>query len=212
MKQLHRSDLYGWSEFNPERNLDFHSVFWVREGGNVMIDPLPLSTHDEAHVASLGGTAYIVITNSDHCRDARSIGDKLGAQILGPTGESDRFPITCDRWLAQGDEVVPGLRVFELQGSKTPGELALWLTPETLITGDLIRAHRAGTLCLLPDAKLSDKPAAVQAVQRLASLPGVTSVLPGDGWPVFGNAPTVLQALVASLKAETPGSSAGKPR
>ena len=35
MKQLHRKDLFGWSEFNKERNLDFHSVLWVREGGNV---------------------------------------------------------------------------------------------------------------------------------------------------------------------------------
>lgn len=205
MKQLHRADLYGWSEFNPERNLDFHSVLWVRQGGNVLIDPLPLSSHDEAHLTSLGGAAYIVITNSDHSRDALTIGHKTGAQTLGPARESGSFPIPCDRWLKEGDEVVPGLQVFELQGSKTPGELALLLAPETLLTGDMIRAHRAGSLCLLPDAKLSDKVKAVRAVKRLASLPGIATVLPGDGWPVFGNADTVLEALVASL---TPGATA----
>lgn len=199
MKQLHRPDLYGWSEFNPDRNLDFHSVLWVRQGGNVLIDPLPLSSHDEAHLASLGGAACIVITNSDHCRDALTVGRKTGAQILGPAGESGSFPIPCDRWLKDGDEVVPGLQIFELQGSKTPGELALRLTPETLITGDMIRAHRAGSLCLLPDAKLNDKAEAVRSAKRLASLPGITTVLPGDGWPVFGNAAAVLQALVASV-------------
>jgi hypothetical protein len=40
MKQLHRKNLYGWSEFNQEPNLSFHSVLWVRESGNVLIDPL----------------------------------------------------------------------------------------------------------------------------------------------------------------------------
>ena len=39
MKQLHRKNLYGWSEFNQEPNLSFHSVLWVRESGNVLIDP-----------------------------------------------------------------------------------------------------------------------------------------------------------------------------
>ena len=39
MKQLHRKDLFGWSVFNPERNLDFNSVLYVREGGNVLVDP-----------------------------------------------------------------------------------------------------------------------------------------------------------------------------
>ncbi|MEO1899160.1 MAG: MBL fold metallo-hydrolase, partial [Methylococcales bacterium] len=35
MKQLHRSDLFGWSEFNQDRNIDFHSVLWLRESGNI---------------------------------------------------------------------------------------------------------------------------------------------------------------------------------
>ena len=66
MKQLHRKDLFGWSEFNKERNLDFHSVLWVRDGGNVLIDPLPMSEHDHSHLQRLGGVNFIVITNSDH--------------------------------------------------------------------------------------------------------------------------------------------------
>ena len=49
MKRLHRADLFGWSCFDESRNLDFHSVLWVHAGGNVAIDPLPLSPHDRAH-------------------------------------------------------------------------------------------------------------------------------------------------------------------
>lgn len=198
MKRLHRTDLYGWSVFNQDRNIDFHSVLWVREDGNVAIDPLPLSEHDQAHLQELGGLGTIVITNSDHVRAAKSLADLTGARILGPAAERDR--IDCDDWLSDGDEVVPGLLAISLEGSKTPGELALLLEDTTLITGDLIRAHEAGRLCLLPDAKLSDKTAALASLRRLAALAQIEAVLPGDGWPVFRDGALALARLEAGTR------------
>ena len=50
MKQLHRKDLFCWSVFDKERNIDFNSVLWVRDAGNVLIDPLPMSEHDHEHL------------------------------------------------------------------------------------------------------------------------------------------------------------------
>lgn len=199
MKRLHRSDLFGWSQFNEDRNIDFHSVLWVRPQGNVMIDPLPLSSHDEAHLSELGGVAIIVVTNSDHVRDAQAIADAHGAEIWGPAGERESFPLDCVRWLADGDEVVPGLEVLALDGSKTPGELALVLEGSTVITGDLVRAHEGGRLCLLPDAKLSDRDAALVSLRRLAGRPDVDAVLPGDGWPVFRDGGRRLRELVSAM-------------
>jgi glyoxylase-like metal-dependent hydrolase (beta-lactamase superfamily II) len=160
MKSLHRPDLYTWSSFDTERNIDFNSVAWIRIEGNILIDPLPLSEHDWQHLQSLGGAAWIIVTNSDHLRASEEIAQKTTARIAGPKAEQPTFPIPCDRWLSEGDEVVPGLQVFELHGSKTPGELALLLERSTLITGDLVRAHQADRLMLLPDAKLQDRTAA----------------------------------------------------
>lgn len=199
MKQLHRKDLFGWSEFNPDRNIDFHSVLWVREGGNVMIDPLPLSEHDHGHLQSLGGVEYIIITNSDHCRGAEQIAGDMGAKVIGPAEEESTFPLACDRWLYDLDEVVPGLIAYRLDGSKTPGELALLLEKDTLITGDLIRCHVGGELCMLPDAKLIDYHKAVQSVKRIAALPGIKAVLNGDGWPLFNHGGEALHRLARSL-------------
>lgn len=199
MKRLHRPDLYSWSSFNEDRNIDFHSVVWVRPDGNVIVDPLPLCDHDQAHLEELGGVAWIVVTNSDHVRDARNLATTTGAQILGPKGEASSFNLDCSRWLTDGDEVVPGMTVLEMLGSKTPGELALLLEKSTLISGDLIRAHEGGALCLLPDEKLSDKRKAIGSVQRVAALPELQALLPGDGWPVFRNAKAVLNELLSSL-------------
>ena len=200
MKQLHRKDLFAWSEFNPERNLDFHSVLWVRAaGGNVLFDPLPLSAHDLQHLRQLGGAGLIVVTNSDHCRDAFHIAKVTGAKVCGPAGERKCFPIPCDRWLDDNQEVVPGLMAYKMNGSKTPGELALVLDNTTLITGDLIRSHAGGGLCLLPEAKLLDVALAKQSVRRLAELSGLATVLVGDGWPLFRQGGDALRELVQSL-------------
>ncbi len=199
MKRLHRPNLFSWSVFNEDRNIDFHSAVWVRPEGNVVIDPLPLSEHDEAHLRELGGAAWIVITNSDHVRDSIRLAENTGAQLMGPSQEADNFPVECTRWLADGDEVVPGMLALELDGSKTPGELALLLERSTLITGDLIRAHAGGALRLLPEEKLSDKRKAIESLRRLTLLPELEALLPGDGWPVFRDATVLLRELLMNL-------------
>ena len=198
MKQLHRKDLFGWSEFNEDRNLDFHSILWIREEGNILIDPLPLSEHDHSHLQLLGGVHFIIVTNSDHCRDAEHIALTTGAQILGPAGEEETFPITCDRWLIDNEEDCPGLIAYQLEGSKTHGELALLLENNTLITGDLIRSHIAGELCLLPDDRLADKQKAIKSIKRMAELPNIKAILTGDGWPIFNHGSEALHRLARS--------------
>lgn len=200
MKQLHRKDLFGWSVFNEERDLDFHSVLWVRPEGNVLIDPLPLSAHDRKHLQALGGAKFVVITNFDHIRASWLIAQEYGAKLYGPAGDKDLISFSCDVWLTGDEEIVPGFTAFRLTGSKTPGELALLLDNDTLITGDLIRCHVGGELCLLPDAKLQDKNQAVASVKRLAALPGIETVLPGDGWPLFHNGGDALRRLAALLE------------
>lgn len=184
MKRLHREDLYGWSTFHAPLDLDFNSVLWVREGGNVAIDPLPLSEHDLAHVEKLGGVAQIVITNSAHLRGALELQKATGAQLIGPAAE--RAALACDRYVTDGETVVAGLVVRVLDGSKTPGELALVLEDTTLITGDLVRGHRADTLNLLPAEKLSDRTSALGSLRRLLELhPRIEAILVGDGWYLF---------------------------
>lgn len=197
MKPLHRADLFGWSQFDEARNLDFHSVAWINRAGNVLIDPLAMTVHDEAHLVALGGAQTIVITNSDHTRAGAALAARFDATLCGPAGERGSFPLPCSRWLADGDEVVPGLRVRTLAGSKTPGELALVLEDTTLIAGDLLRGHVGGKLNLLPDAKLRDRSQAQTSIARLISEhPQLDAVLVGDGWPVFRDGLSRLRELL----------------
>ena len=171
MKRLHRDDLFGWSVFDASRNIDFHGLAWVRAGGNVLVDPVAMSAHDQAHLGELGGAATIVVTNSDHTRDAVALAEKFGARLLGPRGEQDGFPIRCDGWLG-GNDVDHRRSRARLEG---------------------------GRLCLLPDAKLGDSDAARASARRLAALPGIEAVIVGDGWPVFRHGAEALRELVESF-------------
>jgi glyoxylase-like metal-dependent hydrolase (beta-lactamase superfamily II) len=195
MKALHRPDLFTWSRFDEARNVDFHGTLWTRPGGNVAIDPLPLSPHDAAHLAQLGGVGTIVITNSDHVRGAVELAAATGAVICAPAAERGVFTIHVDRWLSDGDVVVPGLRALAIDGSKTPGELLLVLDESTVIAGDVLRAHKADSLHLLPPDKLKDVAAARASLRRLLEFP-VEAILVGDGWPIFRDGRARLAALL----------------
>ncbi len=200
MKSLHKNNFYCWSDFDEDRNIDFHSYLWVREAGNIAFDPLPLSIHDRNHLDSLGTLSAIVISNSDHIRDAEKLAEETGAEVWGPSAEKENFPLKCSKWLSECKEVVEGLDVYCMSGSKTEGELAFIIEKDTLISGDLIRAHRGGSLCMLPDTKLKDIGMAKASVKRLASMSGMAAILPGDGWPVFRDGERVLSELLVSIE------------
>lgn len=195
MKRLHQPHFFCWSIFNEERNIDFHSYLWVRAQGNIVIDPLPLSSHDAQHLHSLGQLSGIIITNSDHIRASQALAQETGAKLYAPWAEQNTFPIPVQHWLKGGETLIPGLEVFALAGSKTPGELALLIEGRTLITGDMVRAHEGGKLCLLPDAKLRDKKAALDSLKQLSAISTIEAVLVGDGWPIFSEGHKVLEAL-----------------
>jgi glyoxylase-like metal-dependent hydrolase (beta-lactamase superfamily II) len=209
MKRLHRRDLFCWSTFVERLDIDFNGFALVHERGNILVDPLPLSAHDSKHLRELGGASWIVLTNSSHVRGAKEIAAEFGCRIAGPAAEQASFPVPCDRWLKEGDELLPGLEVHELQGSKTPGELALVLEGTTLIAGDLLRSHRAGELMLLkPEQGLKDQAQAVASLRRLLRYPRLEALLLGDGWSVFRDGRKMLEEFLQSLETAAPGGAA----
>ena len=110
---------------------------------NVLID-LSLNEHDENHLEA--SERHIIITNSD-CRDSERILLFTGAKMLGTFGEK-KMPFYCDD-LERREIILNNIEVFCIEGSKTPGELAILIDKTTLVTGDIIRSHEGGRLCML---------------------------------------------------------------
>ena len=119
--------------------------------------------------------------------------------IYGEEEKTENEPLKILGQITNGDEPISGIEIFSFNGSKTPGELAVLIDETTLITGDLIRAHEGGCLCIIPDAKLKNKDLAVKSIKRMASIKKIQAVIPGDGWPVFNQGHEALFELSEKL-------------
>ena len=108
MKEIAVTNFYSWSIFSQERQIDFNGHLWVRDEGNVLIDPVPMTTADLEQFDQLGGAAWIVLTNRDHEREAAFFRDRTGARIAAHRADADLFEQPPDRRLDDGEESSPG--------------------------------------------------------------------------------------------------------
>ena len=146
-----------WSVWQPDRNLHFNSFFvQSREGGNLAVDPLPLDADGVAEIEAAGGLEFVVITNRDHERNARPLAAAFGAKLAASALDAPLLSAPVDRILGAGERLLDTV-VVPLEGLKTAGEIALHLPGrEAVIVGDSLWGDPAGSLRLMPDAKLAD--------------------------------------------------------
>ena len=199
MKQVTFDDLYTWSVFNEEKQFDFNGFLWVREDGNILIDPVPMSAGDAAQLKELGGAALIVLTNRDHERDAVAFKERTGAQIVAHEADAPLFELAVDRAVTDGEEIVPDLRVLHLAHGKSPGEIALlWRESTVAFIGDYVWGHPVGRLTLGAEPAVSDPAQAALQLRKLLAERNLDALLLGDGHSILSGA---RDALIAMLEA-----------
>lgn len=185
MKKLMVDDLYSWSVFSEGRQIDFNGHLWVRDEGNIAIDPVAMSDSDRAHFEQLGGAKWIVITNRDHEREAAAFQEWTGAEVIVHEADADLVDIKPSRTVSDGETIVPGLKAVHLQHGKSPGEIALYFTQKsTILFGDIVAGEPMGRLSLLADDKLEDAPKAALQLRKVLTL-RFNTVLVGDGHSIF---------------------------
>jgi uncharacterized cupin superfamily protein len=196
MKSTILEGLHVWSAFQPDRAIDFNAFFWVRrDGGNVLIDPLPLNEAQAAFIRERGGARWILVTNADHWRAADALRDAFHAEVCAPSPEKERLARDgrrADHWFDGTGGLPAELReeveVHPVRGGKTECEMALYLKPiRALLFGDIVRSHVSGRLTLVGDEKLSDKAAVLASLRRVIPRP-FEAILLGDGDCVFQDA------------------------
>jgi len=182
-----------WSAWQTGPDVFFNSFFVEAEGGNLVVDPLPLSEPDAAQIDERGGARWVVVTNRDHERDAKNVAARFGAKIAASEADAPLLGIPVDRTLKEGDELGGG-RVLTFEGLKTAGEIALhFRAKKTAIAGDALWGDVAGKLRLGP--KLADTGRAALSLRRLAAL-RPEHLLIGDGQCIFENAKTAIWAAL----------------
>jgi uncharacterized cupin superfamily protein/glyoxylase-like metal-dependent hydrolase (beta-lactamase superfamily II) len=196
MKQTILERLHMWSAFQPDRGIDFNAFFWIRrDGGNVLIDPLPLEIAEIDFIRRKGGVRWILVTNSDHWRATGALREAFRAEVYAPAPERERLEREHrrpDQWYDAGGGLPAVLRdemqVLPIRGGKSPCEMAFYLKSlRALVFGDIVRSQVAGRLTLLQDDKLSDKASVLDSLRRAIPLP-FDAILVGDGDCVFHDA------------------------
>jgi uncharacterized cupin superfamily protein len=181
-----------WSVWQPDRNVFFNSYFLRRDDGNVVVDPLAWTPEDEAQMRARGGVAWIIVTNRDHERRTHDLAALFGAKIAAGVRDAPLLSGSVDLTLREGDRAFPGIHIIELEGLKSPGEIALHLRrAKTAIVGDALWGDPAGSVRLLPDEKLLDARAAVLSLRKLWALQ-LETLLVGDGACIFHGADKVI--------------------
>ena len=188
MKQIFFEDMYCWSVFNEQRQIDFNGHLWVRREGNVLIDPVPMSESDLRQLDRLGGAALIVLTNADHEREAAFFRERNRAEVVVHSEDADALSVSVERMVEDGEEIVPGLEGIHLRYGKSPGELALyWPERKLLLAGDLVVGAPLGRVSLLMDEKLADPPRAALELRKVLARP-FEALLVGDGHSIMHGA------------------------
>lgn len=188
MKRLIFDDIYSWSVFSEIRQIDFNGHLWVRPEGNVLIDPVPMMESDLAQFDELGGASLIVLTNSDHEREAEFFRKRTGADTVVHEADADALQVAADRQISDGEEIVSGLQAIHLRYGKSPGEIALYFSEKrALLSGDLIVGEPIGLLTLLADEKLEDPSKAALELRKILTLP-FDAILVGDGHSILQDA------------------------
>lgn len=192
MRQTVVPGLWSWSQWQPDRGLDFNSFFAEHADGNLVVDPLEPDEETLGELRSRG-VAAVLVTNRDHERASAAVAAATGAPVVASALDGPLLVRPPDRTIEPGS-VLCGWTVHGFEGLKTPGEIALVdRARNAAIVGDALWGKPAGALTIMPKVADADRAALSLRALRAAH---VEHLLVGDGACVFGNAYAALGAAL----------------
>src|SRR5665213_3143347 len=123
MRQTVVPGLWSWSQWQPDRGLDFNSFFAEHADGNLVVDPLEPDEETLGELRSRG-VAAVLVTNRDHERASAAVAAATGAPVVASALDGPLLARPPDRTIDPGS-VLCGWTVHGFDGLKTPGEIAL---------------------------------------------------------------------------------------
>lgn len=195
-------NLFRWSEFSDEKQLNFNGYYLVNREEAVIIDPSDLSDEGiselKGRVADHAGNPLkaVLLTNVHHDRASLKFKETFHIPIYVHENDKDLMDFTPDHTFKDDEILFCGLKVIHLKEQKSPGESAFLLEDRNqLFIGDALIGKTPGKLNLLPPEKYKDIQKAREALKVLKSL-NFDDLLLGDGEPIQGGAKKALEAFL----------------
>jgi len=181
-------DIYTWSVFSEEKNLNFNGYFIYSDyltSPNIVIDPPEISEQDLKQIDSLGSVQHILITNRNHIRWSNELKEKYNAPITMSFLDENNQNRMADNYFSYNEILFDFLKAIPVLDNKSPGETALfWEKRKILFIGDALIGKPAGYLSLLPPKKYKDIDKAKKGIQVFDRL-NFDSLLLADGDPIL---------------------------
>ncbi len=181
MKQI-LPDIWQWSWFSEEKQLDFNGLFLMVGEHKILIDPPPMTAEARAVVRRHEPIDYIIVTNRDHIREAAVYQAELRCQLWVPEADASQMEVNPTKTYKDGELLPGGIWAIHLKDQKSPGESSLFLERGRglLIVGDALIGKPSGSVRMLPVDKYADVERAKEGLSRLLKY-NFESLLVGDG-------------------------------
>ncbi len=181
MKQI-LPDIWQWSWFSEEKQLDFNGLFLMVGEHKILIDPPPMTAEARAVVRRHEPVDYIIVTNRDHIREAAVYQAELRCQLWVPEADASQMEVNPTKTYKDGELLPGGIWAIHLKDQKSPGESSLFLERGRglLIVGDALIGKPSGSVRMLPVDKYADVERAKEGLSRLLKY-NFESLLVGDG-------------------------------
>lgn len=181
MKQI-LPDIWQWSWFSDEKQLDFNGLFLVIGEHKILVDPPTMTAEARAVVRRYEPIDYIILTNRDHLREAATYQEEFRCQLRVPEADAAQMTVRPTKTYKDGELLPGGMWAIHLKDQKSPGESALFIErgQGVLIVGDALIGKPSGSVRMLPAEKYADIQKAKDALSRLLKY-NFESLLVGDG-------------------------------
>jgi len=195
-------DIFAWSQYSEEKQLDFNGYYIARQGESVLIDPPELDEDGLRELSALVAKnsvcppKAIYLTNVHHDRMSRQLKDEFSIPICIHEKDQALLEFSADNTFVDGEIGPCGLKVIHLSHQKSPGESA-FLLPDirTLIVGDALIGKVPGKVNLLPAEKYSDIQQAKDSL-RILSGHDFDTLLVGDGHSILKDAKKIVMEFL----------------
>lgn len=187
-------NIFQWSWFSEEKQLDFNGLFLTVGEHRILVDPPPLPAEEAARIKQGGPVDYVVITNRDHEREAENCRTTFHCRVYVPEADAPQMTVKPDKIYRDGELLPGGIWAVHLRHQKSPGETALFLPQGkgVMIVGDALIGASPGLLRLLPAEKYADTAEAKEGLRRLLKY-NFDAILVGDGASILEGAKAAVE-------------------
>ena len=194
-------NVYGWSQFSEEKQLNFNGYLIIGNGESVIIDPPQLESGILAKLLAQHESSPfqgIFLTNVHHERNSDPLKRLYSVPVWVNELDKGGLEVPAEKSFKGGDTLLCGIKTIQLDDQKSPGETAFYLDQQKImIVGDALLGKVPGKLNMLPPDKYVDHTKAKIGLKKLLAY-DFDILLVGDGTTILKNAKEAVESFLNS--------------